>query len=138
MSRFLGKVCIEALAQIFESEENGLNEIINKRELDDLRNYVRFGNKIRYWQYHTRELYKEDQVFYDSETNQNYCVSHSYKFLQTSDQSIVFVLELMGHEYCIDLAHPTTDRYLNWLKENDYSSPLKTNENFKHFIKDLR
>ncbi len=138
MSRFLGKVSIEALAQIFENDENGLMEIIYKKELDDLRNYVRFGNEIKHWQYHSRKLYEENEVFYDIETNQNYSVSHSYKFLQTSDESMLFVLELMGHEYCIDLAHPTTDRYLNWLKENNFSSPLKTNENLKHIIKDLR
>lgn len=137
MSRFLGKVSIEALAQILESEPDGLEEIINKNELDNLRNYVRFGNKIKHWQYHTRKIYEEDQVFYDPQTNQNYCVSHSYKFLQTSDQSFVFVLELMGYEYCIDLAQPTIDRYLNWLTENNHSSPLKTSENFKHFINDL-
>jgi hypothetical protein len=43
-SRFLGNVALEVAADRVLEVEGGLDEIIDKVELDDLRNYVRYGN----------------------------------------------------------------------------------------------
>lgn len=42
ISKFVGKVGLEALAKIAEDVEGGLIEVIDKVELDAIRNYVRY------------------------------------------------------------------------------------------------
>lgn len=124
ISKFLGKISIEAMAQIFTEDEERLNEIVFKEGLDRIRNYVRFGGKPEYWPCHCRRVYPENFVFLDSDGQTRYCINHNYKFIQTSDTAILFVLELFGREYCIDITEPTTERYCNWLKEHNGARPL--------------
>lgn len=124
ISKFLGKVGIEALAKIGERVDGGLDEIINKLELDPIRNYVRYGTGIKYWDYYCRPLYQEDNIFLDDSTNDKFQVLHEYKLLYTNDFQLLIVVAIMGFEYCLDLGNPTIESYENWLKDNNNISPL--------------
>lgn len=123
ISKFLGKVGLEALAKISKGVEGGLQEFVDKGELDEIRNYVRFGQG-KYWEYHCRPLYAEDKLFVDNEINKTYQVLHEYKLIYTDNFQLLIVVAIFGIEYCLDLGQPTTATYLKWLKENNNMSPL--------------
>jgi HNH endonuclease len=123
ISKFLGKVGLEALAKNSEGVEGGLKELVDKVELDTIRNYVRYGQG-KYWEYHCRPLYAEGKLFMDDKMNEAYEVLHEYKILYTDDFQLLIVLVIFGVEYCLDLGQPTTDTYLKWLKDNNNVSPL--------------
>jgi len=125
ISKFLGKVGLEALAKIGGGVENGIQELIDKVELDAIRNYVRFGQGIKYWQYHCRPLYAEGAIFTDHKNDTEFQILHEYQLLYTDDFQLLIVVVIFGFEYCLDLGNPTTETYLKWLKENDNKSPLK-------------
>ena len=127
ISKFLGKVGLEALAKISVSVEGGLQEIVDKVELDAIRNYVRYGQG-KYWEYHCRLLYPEGKLFVDDEMEETYEILHEYDLLYTDNFQLLIVVAIFGIEYCLDLGQPTIETYLNWLTENNHVSPLYLNK----------
>ena len=124
ISKFLGKVGLEALAKIGEGVEDGMQEIVDKIELDAIRNYVRYGQGVKYWEYHCRPLYAEGKLFSDDKAKEEYQVLHEYKLLYTDNFQLLIVVAIFGVEYCLDLGQPTTETYLKWLDENNHASPF--------------
>jgi len=61
LSRFIGKVGIEYLAKLLMDTEGGLEEIVQKKELDKLRKYVRYGDPHFVWPYNMRRIYSEGE-----------------------------------------------------------------------------
>ena len=122
-SRFLAKVAIEALALRFVDSPRCLQEVVNKKELDPIRNYARRGLGTDFWEYHNRAIYSPDSIFVESD-GQSYEVLHEWIFLYTQTKELYFVLALFGTEYAINLGGPCIDGYKNWLSSNVYKSPL--------------
>lgn len=110
VSRFLCKVAIEALAESFLDIPGGIGEIVEKKELDPLRDYVRRGQPRQTWTYHERALYAIDHVFYESEYG-FYEVLHEWDFVYTQHEQLYMVLVLFGVEYAVNLAAPEIDGY---------------------------
>lgn len=124
VSRFLGKVAIETLALVGLTIPGGLDEIIDKPELDELRNYVRIGNPIMQWPVHIRRIYPEDKVFYEEGYGE--CeILHSFKLLYTASQELYIVLVMFGIEYCLNIGGPEIDGYSEWLRQHEFKSPLR-------------
>lgn len=122
ISKLLGKIGLEALAKIGTGINGGIDEIIEKKDLDKLRNYVRYGSGVDYWEYYCRKLYPENSIFTDE--NEKYKVLHEYRLLYTEDYILFIVVIIMGIEYCLNLTNPKIDRYAKWLRENNNASPL--------------
>jgi len=109
MSRFIGKIAIEALAQRLLPTEGWQEEIVNKEELDELRDYVRWNKGKFDWQFHTRKIYNEDFVF--KEIDNEYEILHEYTFLYTAERELYFVMAIWGIEYVINMGDPEIDSY---------------------------
>lgn len=124
ISKFLGKVGLEALAKIGENVEGGLVEVIDKVELDLIRYYVRYGQGVKFWKYYCRPLYREDTLFTDDEVKEKHQVLHEYRLLYTTNFQLLIVVAIFGIEYCLDLGQPTTETFVKWLEENNNASPL--------------
>ncbi len=123
-SRFLGKVALGVLAQRLLDVPDGLDEIVRKRELDELRSFVRLGRRDRdAWPFHNRRIYPEDAIFH-SEANDPYQLLHEYTLLYTDRKECYFILALLGTEYAINMGGPYFDGYTQWLARNNQRSPL--------------
>jgi len=125
MSRFLAKIAIETLAQRFYPH-TGWNELINeKRELDPIRNYARYGNEIEFWEYHQRRIYDETDRFYNPKISDvPYEVLHEQNLIYLKEGELFLVLVLFGIEYAINLSNPKIGGYIEWLKNNDNQCPI--------------
>ncbi|MCF7912927.1 MAG: HNH endonuclease [Candidatus Cloacimonetes bacterium] len=123
LSRFLGKIAIEVLAQRLIHIKGGLDEVIDKPELDMLRNYTRRGNQNLIWPYSERRIYPEEKWF-SSDNGQNYQILHEYNLLYTPDKETYLVIAIFGIEYAINLAGPTIDGYMKWIDSNENISFL--------------
>ncbi len=60
VSRFIGKVGLEVLTYRALDEPNAIDEIIEKQELDELRQYVRLGKSKIVWTHSFRSIYPPD------------------------------------------------------------------------------
>ena len=98
-------------------------EIIFREELNEIRNFARFGDMRKKWPYYERRLYGENHKF-TSESGEDYQVLHEFDTLYTRDQELYAVVAILGVEYAINLGGPEIEGYVKWLKENEYRSPL--------------
>jgi hypothetical protein len=126
LSRFIGKVAIEALAQRLVSCDSWENEVIYKEGLDPLREYVRYGNtKIKFWQYHQRRIYSELDRFVDTEQKVGpFEILHEYTFHYSAGYELFFVLAIMGIEYAINMGGPDIENYTIEFKKHNSKSFL--------------
>jgi len=122
MSRFLGKVAIEALAKQWIHIEGWREEILTLENLEPLRRYVRRGDTPSNWEFSQRRIYAADNVF--GESDQNYEVLHEFKFIYTEEQRLFFILAIFGEEFAIDMSSASIEEYLKWLDKNGKQSPL--------------
>ena len=123
LSRFLAKVAIEALALRLFDSEGGIREIVQKKELDPLRDYARRGVGASFWPFHKRPLYPPDFVFTEL-GSPPYEVLHEWTFLYTPGCELYFILGLFGSEYTLNMGGPQIDGYKAWLADNAQRSPL--------------
>ncbi|MCP4549612.1 MAG: HNH endonuclease [bacterium] len=124
IARFLGKVGLEVLAARVRYLEGGLDEIVDKPELDELRLFVRRGESSFPWPFHNRQLYPEDFVFPPDSVSEAYEMLHEFTLLFTDSQELYFVLAIFGVEYVINMGGPELDGYIKWLEGNNGKSPL--------------
>jgi hypothetical protein len=125
ISRLLGKIAIEVLFQKFYPDQTWVEEITNKPELNDLKNYVRIGDKSDYWEYHQRRLYNEDDRFYNPKIKpEPYEVLHEFTLLYTEKEEMYLVIAIMGIEYAINFTNPKIEGYQEWLIKHQNASPL--------------
>ncbi|MDW3119372.1 MAG: hypothetical protein R8G60_17530 [Roseovarius pacificus] len=122
MSRFLGKVAIEALAKRLSGIEGWREEMMSLEAMEPLRRYVRIGDQQENWSFNRRRIYQPHQTFGAYEAP--YQILHEYDFLYTQDCQLIFVLALFGEEYAINLGGSDTECYQNYLRENNGTSPL--------------
>lgn len=125
MSRFLGKIALEVLAQKFMHFPDWESAVIDKPEIDALRDYVRRGSEPHEWPYYDRTLHFEDQPHHEEE--QAYQVLHEYTLLYTKENLLFLILSLFGHEFAISFTTPSVLEYENWLSKNNGKSPLYPN-----------
>lgn len=122
ISRFLGKVGIEVYASRIMSLDNRIEDFLGIKQLDSLREYVRYNKSKTIWKYHVRRIYDEEKLFMINKEERQ--VLHEFNFLYTEDRELYFVLVIMGVEYCLNMGGTVVDGYIKWLYEHGYTSPL--------------
>ncbi|MBD2665175.1 HNH endonuclease [Richelia sinica FACHB-800] len=127
ISRFLAKVGLESLASRLIDIEGGLDEIVDKPELNELRSYVRIGTPGRVWPYSCRSIYPPDFLFVKE--GETFEVLHEYDILVTDSSEFYIVVALFGVEYALNLGGREIDGYYKWLQHNDNRSPLYSGKN---------
>ena len=143
ISRFVGKVAFESLAQKLSEHDGGLDYLIDEPSYDPIRNYVRFGNTEN-WPCNIRRIYDMDKVWQDEMGMQHQMIHESdfllipvdEKFDLLKDNPVLvypyFVFALFGLEFVISMAGPDSDAlelYKLWLQKHGNVSPLYYGKN---------
>lgn len=126
MGRFLGKIGLEVLAHKTKAVKNWNKELVEKDELNDLREFVRF-NKGEDWPFFARTIHPVNAVFEDE--TEIYQLLHEFDILYTPECEAYSILSLFGVELVINLGGRTMDGYEKWLEQNDFASPLYAGRN---------
>ncbi len=122
MSRFIGKVGLEALAYRTNQVSGWNDEIVDKTELDPIREYVRFNHSQNTWPFAYRTLYPVNAVFHNGQ--KFYDVPHEFDLLYTEGNELHIVLAIFGVEFVLNLGGPILDGYYKWLTSHDFMSAL--------------
>ena len=126
MGRFLTKLGLEIIAFRVLHVDGWNDEIVDKQELDELRNFARF-NIGADWPFTVRTLHPANEIFDDGD--QNYHLFHEFDILLTKRFEYYLVLSLFGVEFVTNLGGRVLDGYQEWLEENQYASPLYAGNN---------
>jgi len=129
-ARFIGKIGLEVLAHRYMNIEGWNDELVNKVELDELRNYVRKGKPGFVWPINIRRIYEANHEFSD-EVDKSFQVLNEWDILFIPSSQIdeavgefYAIIAILGMEYAINLGGPELDGYLRWLKNNNEKSYL--------------
>ncbi|WP_020647591.1 HNH endonuclease [Methyloversatilis discipulorum] len=126
MGRFLAKVGLEVLSFKTLDVDGWNDEVVDKVELDELRNYARF-NIGSDWPFTTRTLHPVNAQFV--EDDQTFHLLHEFDILLTSRSEAFLVLSLFGVELGINLGGRSLEGYREWLEGHRYGSPLYAGKN---------
>jgi hypothetical protein len=129
ISRFIGKIGLEVLTHRAIGIPGGVDEIIDKSELEELRQYVRLGGPHKVWPYSFRSIYPPDFLF--NRANESFTIPHEFDILITDQSEYYIVVAIFGDEYVLNLGGPEIEGYQQWLKANDNRSPLYSGNNIK-------
>ncbi len=142
VSKFIGLIAFEALAQRVSLIEDWQNDFVDNSSLDELRNFVRFGKGYSIWPYHIRRIDGENQIKYCKVSNKYLETLNEYDFLIPDISTIegethkvdnlYFVMAIMGIEYTINLTNAGLNRYFTWLSENQNRSILQMEKSEFH------
>lgn len=135
ISKFVGKIALEAFAKRVSSAEDWQDDFVDNSGLDELRDFVRYGKGYMIWPYHTRRIYDECQIKYDKKLNKILEKLNEYDFLLPDNPTIsgenhkldnlYFVMAILGIEYTINLTNAGLIRYIKWLSDNQNKSILQ-------------
>ena len=127
IARFLAKVALESMAQRLVNFPDGLAYLCDEHQLDPLRNYARVGS-ANAWPVHVRTIYGADDYSVDG-NGRRIQIVHESDFLVTPVGEWYFVLAIFGVEFAINIGHPSSEGYVQWLEANRGLSPLYTEKN---------
>jgi hypothetical protein len=122
-ARFIGKIALEVLAYRCLSVPGANDEIVDKPELDELRQYVRSGSATSVWPVSMRRIYPANLPF-TAEDIGAYQMLHEWTILVVPESEYYAVISIFGVEYSINLGGPELEGYERWLKEHGDRSPL--------------
>ncbi len=138
IARFIGKVALEILAYQWRNVEAWNEELVNKVELNELRNYVRQGRPGFVWPVNIRRIYPADNKFSD-EIDPSFQILHEWDilFIPSSEHSechgvvgeAYAIITILGVEYAMNLAGPELGGYLQWLRDHGERSYLYLDKN---------
>lgn len=142
-SRFIGKIALEALAHKLSSFDDSLDQLIDDKQFDSLRNHVR-RNSPKTWPCHIRRIYSHHKSWIDSD-GETYQIIHESDFLmpgiteydglKPAQAELYFIVALWGMEFAINLGGPCIEGYQTWLQEHDDASPLYFGKNGSNSMK---
>lgn len=142
ISKFIGLIALEALAQRTSSIEAWQDSFVDNEGFDDLRNYVRYGKGNTIWPYHIRRIDNEIQIKYCEKSNRFLEKLNEYDFLIPDKpaidgelygiENLYFVMAIMGVEYTINLTNGGLTRYFTWLADNQNKSILQMEKSEFH------
>lgn len=142
VSKFIGKIALEALADRVSVAEGWQDDFVENNSLDELRDFVRYGRGYPVWPYHIRRIYGESQINYDKNLNKMMEKLNEYDFLIPDNpivngeyhqiDNLYFVMAIMGVEYTINLTDDGLDRYTKWIYDNQNKSILQMEKSEFH------
>lgn len=132
ISKFLCKAALESLIYRVEPVQEWLDEITEHPQLDTIRNYVRYGSKPKFWEYHQRRIYQEgDEFFNENVSSETYEILHEFNFFYSDEGELFYVLVIMGIEFAVSLSSEEISGYRKWLVQNAGKAPLQIHDEMR-------
>ena len=133
ISRLLAKIALEFWVYKLKDIPDSLDEVIDSRNYDLIRNHARLGTTAE-WPCSIRRVYdmEKSEIINGEEVQKVY--ECDFLCIKTGEIEngvvaiIYFVLIIRGIEFVINLGEPEIDNYYKWLKEHEYISPLYCKE----------
>lgn len=142
MSRFLGKMAYESVAEIFCKDPQGASHLCNEPFFDNVRKYARYGNNFQKWPYSQRRVFPHDTLMRHPVTNEWVHAGFGCGLFSTKRLETLFGFLFYGIEFVINVGGPSIVGYNEWLNDHGGISPmverlgchLEVGANGKHYL----
>lgn len=136
VSRLLAKIALETLADRLKMLEGSLDELINYKEFDRIRNHARRGI-VSEWPCSIRRIYDMDTLWKGEKDEEKQKIYETnfliiYKGGEGDVKYVIlyFIAVLWGMEFAINMAEPEIDEYNSWVYQHGGLSPLNVKRSF--------
>lgn len=130
ISRLLAKMALESLANSLKTVDGSLDELIDSKDFDQIRNHARRGTTPE-WPCSIRRLYNIDAFQKLGENTWEQIINESgFLMIDKGGEGeikyviLYFVVVLFGMEFAINMAEPEIEEYNNWVNQHGGLSPL--------------
>lgn len=124
MSRFLCKMALETVAELFANDQGGAEAMVEDPFFDNIRAYTRFGNNFRNWPFSQRRIYPDTTLMRHPETGKWVPVGFGCTVFTTKRRETLFVFCLYGIEFVVNVGGPSIRGYEEWLHDHGNISPI--------------
>jgi hypothetical protein len=124
MSRFLCKMALEAIAELFASDSSDTAAVVDSEFFDNIRTYARYGTNYPDWPYTQRRIYPEQTLMQHPETGEWVQAGFGCCFFMNRRRETLFAFCFYGVEFVINVGGPSIRGYEEWLQEHGNISPL--------------
>lgn len=124
MSRFLCKMAFEASAELFLKDADELEKLVDEPFYDNIRHFVRVGNKPERWPFSQRIVFPSDTLMRHPETNEWVVAGFGCTLFMTRRNETFFAFLMYGVEFVINVGGPSIRGYEEWLSDHSGISPL--------------
>lgn len=124
MSRFLCKMALETVAELFVSGPKGTESLVDEPYFDNVRNYARYGNNFSEWPYSQRRVFPMETLMRHPETNEWVQAGFGCSIFMNRRLETFFVFLLYGVEFVVNVGGPSINGFEEWLEENGGISPV--------------
>lgn len=124
MSRFLCKMALEAMAELF-CKENKLDQyIIDEKYFDNIRNFARYGANFNHWPYSQRRIFPYGTLMRHPDTNEWVEAGFGCGTFMNKRSETLFAFCFYGVEFVINVGGPSIRGYEEWLQAHNGISPM--------------
>ena len=124
MSRFLCKMALETVAELFDQDEGGTEMLVDNTFFDNIRTYARNGSNFKDWPFSQRRIYPETTLMRHPDTNKWVPVGFGCTVFPTKRQETLFAFCLYGVEFVLNVGGPSIRGYEEWLEDHGHISPM--------------
>jgi hypothetical protein len=124
MSRFLCKMALEASAELFIEDEEGLERLVDEPFYDNIRQFARFGSRPVRWAFSQRVVFPSDTMMRHPQTSEWVTAGFGCTLFMTRRFETFFAFVMYGVEFVINVGGPSIRGYEEWLSEHGGISPL--------------
>jgi hypothetical protein len=124
MSRFLCKMALETVAELFTHNEGGTETMVDESYFDNIRTYTRYGNNFTEWPFSQRRIYPETTLMRHPETHKWVPAGFGCTVFATKRLETLFVFCLYGIKFVLNVGGPSIRGYEEWLEDHRYISPM--------------
>jgi hypothetical protein len=124
MSRFLCKMALEAVAELFVSGPGGVARLVDEPYFDNIRTYARYGVTFKDWPFSQRRIYPIDTLMRHPDTNEWVQAGFGCGLFMNGRLETFFAFVMYGVEFVVNVGGPSIQGYKEWLRENNDISPI--------------
>lgn len=124
MSRFLAKMALETVAEIFSSAKNGTEIIVNSEFYNNIRDFARYGTNYPEWPYSQRAIFPPETLMKHPESDKWVQAGFGCNLFMNKRKETLFVFCFYGEEFVINVGGPSIRGYEEWLDDHGNISPM--------------
>lgn len=119
-SRLLAKIAVEYFVYKCGNEFDVCDYVLTDEAFNSIRKYARYGSD-KVWIYNARRIYARNKAYQGDPFRS---INYEADFLFFANGEVYFVVFLHGIEYAINMSGSYIEGYKDWLKNNNWRSPL--------------
>jgi HNH endonuclease len=124
MSRFLCKMALENVAELFSRDESSLPIVVDGAYFENIRAYARYGSQLAEWPFSQRRVLPQGTLMKHANTGKWVEAGFGCGLFMNKRRETLFAFCFYGIEFVVNVGGPSIAGFEEWLKDHNGISPM--------------